>query len=137
MGELVSGTALDPKTAPAFPMAAKTALGDVQLRKNVRHATDVIQAKRARGWEQLKVYSDSSGDYTRDYVSKDDADVPAYNVFTRRDGAIRHFWGSELLYAPTDPHQDPRHVGTLEPVWNLLDLTREGRPIHWDEQLHY
>src|SRR5205085_360563 len=24
----------------------------------------LIQAKRARGWEQLKVYSDSSGDYT-------------------------------------------------------------------------
>src|SRR6202048_3271985 len=48
MGELLSGVGLDPKTAPAFPMAAKTALGDVQLRKNVRHATDVIQAKRAR-----------------------------------------------------------------------------------------
>src|SRR5260370_36458156 len=44
----MSGVALDPRTAPAFPMAAKVALGDVQLRKNVRHATDVIQAKRAR-----------------------------------------------------------------------------------------
>jgi L-lactate dehydrogenase complex protein LldF len=56
----VSGTALDPKTAPAFPMAAKVALGDVQLRKNVRHATDVIQAKRARvvgempDWQELR-----------------------------------------------------------------------------------
>ena len=39
---------LDPRTAPAFPMAAKAAMGDAQLRKNVRHATDVIQAKRAR-----------------------------------------------------------------------------------------
>jgi L-lactate dehydrogenase complex protein LldF len=51
---------LDPKTAPAFPMAAKTALGDMQLRKNVRHATDVIQAKRARvvgempDWQDLR-----------------------------------------------------------------------------------
>ena len=41
-------------------MAAKTALGDTQLRKNVRHATDVIQAKRARvvaempDWQELR-----------------------------------------------------------------------------------
>ena len=41
-------------------MAAKTALGDAQLRKNVRHATDVIQAKRARvvgempDWQELR-----------------------------------------------------------------------------------
>jgi L-lactate dehydrogenase complex protein LldF len=56
----MSGVALDPKTAPTFPMAAKTALGDTQLRKNVRHATDVIQAKRARvvgempDWQELR-----------------------------------------------------------------------------------
>jgi predicted dithiol-disulfide oxidoreductase (DUF899 family) len=58
-------------------------------------------------------------------------------VFHRDDGMIRHFWGSELFYAPWDPGQDPRHVGTLEPVWNLFDLTREGRPASWDEQLTY
>src|SRR5580700_1665239 len=56
----MSGSGLDPTRAPTFPMAAKTALGDVQLRKNVRHATDVIQAKRARvvaempDWEELR-----------------------------------------------------------------------------------
>jgi predicted dithiol-disulfide oxidoreductase (DUF899 family) len=50
---------------------------------------------------------------------------------------IRHFWGSELLYAPMEPGQDTRHVGTLEPVWNLFDLTREGRQPDWDEQLRY
>ena len=44
---------------------------------------------------------------------------------------------AELFYAPTDPGQDPRHVGTLEPVWNLFDLTPEGRPPNWDEQLSY
>ena len=56
----MSGVALNPKTAPTFPMAAKTAMGDTQLRKNVRHATDVIQAKRARvvaempDWQDLR-----------------------------------------------------------------------------------
>jgi predicted dithiol-disulfide oxidoreductase (DUF899 family) len=59
------------------------------------------------------------------------------NVFHRDGEAVRHFWGSELLYEPTDPGQEPRHVGTLEPLWNLFDLTREGRPTGWDEQLDY
>src|SRR6266568_3109938 len=60
---------------------------------------------------------------------------PMLNVFHRDGRTIRHFWGSELFYAPTDPGQDPRHVGTIEPLWNLFDLTPEGRPTGWDEQL--
>lgn len=59
------------------------------------------------------------------------------NVFQRHAGTVRHFWGSELFYAPTDPGQEPRHVGTIEPLWNLLDFTPGGRPSDWDEQLSY
>ncbi len=58
-------------------------------------------------------------------------------MFHRDGGVIRHFWSSELFYAPCDPGQAPRHVGTLEPVWNLFDLTSEGRPLDWNEQLSY
>jgi L-lactate dehydrogenase complex protein LldF len=36
----------DPARVPTFQVAAKDLLGDTQLRKNVRHATDVIQNKR-------------------------------------------------------------------------------------------
>src|SRR5438477_6717013 len=36
----------------------------------------LVAAKQARGWRKLKVYSDPSGDFTRDYVSRQDADVP-------------------------------------------------------------
>ena len=49
----MSGTALDPRTAPAFPMAAHVSMSDPQMRKNVRHATNVIQAKRARVVEEM------------------------------------------------------------------------------------
>ncbi len=49
---LGSGT-LDPKTAPAFPIAAHGLLEDTQLRKNVRHATEVIQVKRARVVDEM------------------------------------------------------------------------------------
>jgi predicted dithiol-disulfide oxidoreductase (DUF899 family) len=35
------------------------------------------------------------------------------------------------------PGQEPRHVGTIEPLWNLFDLTPEGRPATWHEQFSY
>src|SRR5215216_2763403 len=91
-----------------------------------------------RGWRRLRLLSSAGTTYNRDYLGEtaEGAQRPMLNVFHRDGTTIRHFWGSELFYAPTDPEQDPRHVGTLEPVWNLFDLTPEGRP-DWDEQLSY
>ena len=40
-------------------------------------------------------------------------------------------------FAPTDDGQDARHNGTLEPLWTIFDLTPEGRPSDWQEQLQY
>jgi predicted dithiol-disulfide oxidoreductase (DUF899 family) len=97
----------------------------------------LIDAKKARGWTDLPVYSDTSGDYTRDYVSPDDADMPAYNVFTRRDGVIRHFWGDEITIEMSDPGQDPRGAVEMDPLWLLLDTTPDGRGTDWRPQLTY
>jgi predicted dithiol-disulfide oxidoreductase (DUF899 family) len=92
-----------------------------------------------RGWHRLRLLSSARSSYNRDYHGEtaEGAQRPMLNVFHRDGETIRHFWSSELFYAPTEPEQDPRHVGTLEPVWNLFDLTREGRPGNWDEQLAY
>jgi predicted dithiol-disulfide oxidoreductase (DUF899 family) len=92
-----------------------------------------------RGWQRLRLLSSAGNAYNRDYHGETAAGAqrPMLNVFHRNEATIRHFWGSELFYAPTDPDQDPRHVGTLEPVWNLFDLTPEGRQTDWDEQLSY
>lgn len=92
-----------------------------------------------RGWRRLRLLSSAGNTYNRDYLAEtaEGSQMPILNVFHRDGDTIRHFWGSELLYAPTDPGQDPRHVGTLEPLWNLLDLTPEGRGPDWDEQLSY
>jgi predicted dithiol-disulfide oxidoreductase (DUF899 family) len=92
-----------------------------------------------RGWRALRLVSSAANTYNRDYHGEtpEGFQRPMLNVFHRNGGTIRHFWGSELLYAATDPGQDPRHVGTLEPLWNLFDLTPEGRPSDWDEQLSY
>ncbi len=92
-----------------------------------------------RGWRRLRLLSSAGSTYNRDYHAETAAgdQRPMLNVFHRDGETIRHSWGSELLYAPTDPGQDPRHVGTLEPLWNLFDFTPEGRPTDWEEQLTY
>ena len=97
----------------------------------------LIEAKKARGWKRLKLYSDMSVGYTRDYVSAADADVPGYNVFTRRDGAIRHFWGGEMGGTTADPGQDPRGAPDFDPLWTILDTTPEGRGTDWYPRLSY
>jgi L-lactate dehydrogenase complex protein LldF len=56
---------LDPALAPPFPVAALPLLRDPQLRKNVAHATDVIQAKRGRlvaekaDWQSLRAAAEA------------------------------------------------------------------------------
>jgi predicted dithiol-disulfide oxidoreductase (DUF899 family) len=97
----------------------------------------LVAFKTERGWRHLALYSDGSGDYTRDYVSAEDADVPAYNVFTRRDGKIRHFWSGEMGPATADPGQDPRGAPDLMPLWTILDTTPEGRGADWYPKLDY
>jgi len=97
----------------------------------------LIEAKKARGWTRHKIYSDAPGDYTRDYVSAADADAPGYNVFTRRDGSVRHFWSGEMGPATADPGQDPRGAPDLDPLWTILDTTPEGRGKDWYPRLAY
>jgi predicted dithiol-disulfide oxidoreductase (DUF899 family) len=101
--------------------------------------TRVLTFGRERGWRHLQLLSSDGSTYNRDYHAEtaEGRQRPMLNVFHREAGTTRHFWGSELFYAPTEPGQDPRHVGMLEPLWNLFDLTPEGRPGDWCEQLSY
>jgi predicted dithiol-disulfide oxidoreductase (DUF899 family) len=98
----------------------------------------LITFGKERGWRRLRLLSSADNTYNRDYrgESADGVQRPMLNVFHRDRDGIRHFWASELLFAPTDHGQEPRHLGTLEPLWNLFDLTPEGRP-DWHEQLGY
>lgn len=99
----------------------------------------ILTFAEERGWRRLRLLSAAGTGFKRDYHAEtpDGHQMPMLNVFHRDGDVIRHFWSSELLYAPTDPGQDPRHVGTLEPLWNLFDLTPEGRPSDWEEQMQY
>lgn len=91
-----------------------------------------------RGRRHLRLLSSAGSKFKRDYGGEDagGGQQPMLNVFQRSAEGIRHFWSSELLHAPMDPGQDPRHVGTIEPMWNLLDFTPAGRGTA-DQQLQY
>ena len=77
---------------------------------------------RTRGWSQIPLVSGSGATYQADYKCQEDTDdmqLPVLHVFTRRNGRIFHFWGTETM---------ANHVDTVWPYWNLLDFTPEGRP---------
>lgn len=95
----------------------------------------LLDFKKERGWQNLQLYSDGKGDYTRSYVSAEDGDVPGLNVFTRRDGKIRHFWSGEMSGEMADPGQDPRGAPDIDPLWTVLDLVPEGRGADWYPKL--
>lgn len=90
----------------------------------------LVSFAEERGWQHLRLLSSGGSSFNRDFHGEtaDGFQMPMLNVFQRDGDTIRHFWGSELLYAPKEPGQDARQVGTIETVWNLFDYTPEGRP---------
>lgn len=84
---------------------------------------------RDRGWTHLRFLSSAGNSFKRDYLSEDENghQEALLQVFHAPDG-IRHFWSSELQFTEGDPGQDARSFGTVEPLWNFIDLTPDGRP---------
>lgn len=99
----------------------------------------IMEFAGGRGWRNLRLLSSGDTTYNRDYhaESPEGDQWPALNVFVRRDGVIHHSYNTELLYAPFDPGQDGRHVDSIWPLWNLFDLTPEGRGEKWNPRLSY
>ena len=95
--------------------------------------------KNERGWKALRIYSDLDGAYSRDFhaIAPDGSDLPAYSVFTRRDGIIRLFYAEEMTDPTADPGQDPRGAPDPGGMWSLLDTTPEGRGGDWYPKLAY
>jgi len=97
----------------------------------------LLDFKKERGWQNLHIYSDTEGNYTRAYVDAGDGDVPGLSVFTRCDGIVRHLWSGEMSGEMADPGQDPRGAPDLDPLWTILDLTPAGRGATWYPKLEY
>jgi predicted dithiol-disulfide oxidoreductase (DUF899 family) len=139
-----------PAMAKACPMC--TSMLDA-LDRTVPHAGQrinvVVVAKspiqriraiaRERGWRNLRLLSSAGNSYNRDYRGENEkgAQLPTLNVFTRKGGRIHHAYCTELLFAPSDPGQNGRHVDVIWPLWNLFDYTPEGRGTDWYPKLAY
>ncbi|MGH3087156.1 MAG: DUF899 family protein, partial [Rubrobacteraceae bacterium] len=65
----------------------------------------ILTFAKERGWRRLRLLSSATNTYNRDYLGEtaEGHQRPMLNVFHRDGETIRHFWASELFYAPTDP----------------------------------
>jgi predicted dithiol-disulfide oxidoreductase (DUF899 family) len=84
---------------------------------------------RERGWGHLRLLSSRHNTYNRDYRAEtpDGEQRPILNVFERNGGEVRHRWATELMFAPSEEGQHPRHLDSIWPLWNVLDMTPAGR----------
>jgi len=99
----------------------------------------IAEYARGRGWRNLHLLSSAGTSYNRDYHGENEkgAQMPMMNVFVKKGGKVHHFYGSELLYAPEEKGQNARHNDLMWPLWNVLDLTPEGRGSDWYPKLNY
>lgn len=98
-------------------------------------AADKLRAlARDRGWNHIRYLSSGKNSFNTDYFTEYKGNVgdhhPVVNVFVRRNGAIHHFWGSELFFVPAQG-MHPRQSDLIWPLWNYFDLTPEGRGDFW------
>jgi predicted dithiol-disulfide oxidoreductase (DUF899 family) len=86
----------------------------------------------------VRFLSAAGNSFKRDYHGEDEEGYqqPVLHVFHRSADGIRHFWSSELHFAKAEPGQDERAFGTLEPLWNFIDMTPDGRRPDWNVGLN-
>jgi predicted dithiol-disulfide oxidoreductase (DUF899 family) len=93
-----------------------------------------------RGWQRLRLLSSSGNSYHLDCHGEDAEgnERPILNAFVRAaDGSIRHAYATELMFAPTEPGQNSRHVDAIWPLWGMLDFSPEGRGPDTRPKLSY
>jgi predicted dithiol-disulfide oxidoreductase (DUF899 family) len=97
---------------------------------------DLRAHARTRGWDQLRLLSCGSNTFKNDLRSEDEEgrQDSTVSVFGKEsDGTIRHFYTAHPSMAPDIKE---RGIDLLCPVYNILDLTPEGRG-QWRASLNY
>jgi predicted dithiol-disulfide oxidoreductase (DUF899 family) len=136
-----------PKMADPCPMCSSIIDG---LNGNARHISlrinlaivarspiqRIVEFGKARGWNNVRLLSSANNTYNADYFGEtaEGDQYPMGNVFTRQDGLIYHFWGTEMLYSSSEG--EPRHMDMMWPLWNVFDATPDGRGGDWHPPLN-
>jgi predicted dithiol-disulfide oxidoreductase (DUF899 family) len=92
-----------------------------------------------RGWNRLRLLSSGKNSYNTDYQGENEKkeQMPALNVFRKTGDGIFHFYCTELLFIPPEKGQEARHVDMIWPIWNMFDMTPEGRGETWHPRHSY
>lgn len=92
-----------------------------------------------RGWRDVDFVQTVGDDYALDLglLQPDGSEYPALTVYRRDGDRVRLFWAGEMTGAMADPGQDPRGAVEIASLWNVLDLTPEGRGTDWYPKLRY
>lgn len=92
-----------------------------------------------RDWKNLDFVQTVGDDYARDLgvLTPEGDEYPALVVYQRDGDLVRLFYAAEMPSEAADPGQDPRTAPDIASLWNLLDLTPEGRGDDWYPKLRY
>jgi predicted dithiol-disulfide oxidoreductase (DUF899 family) len=91
---------------------------------------------RKRGWERLRLLSAGSSTFKYDLGSEDSegGQDSTISVFAQdRDGTLRHFYS---VHPRLGEDIKERGIDEYNPIWNILDLTSQGRD-NWSASLDY
>jgi L-lactate dehydrogenase complex protein LldF len=123
MSDLIT---FDPARVPTFQVAAKSLLNDTQLRKNVRHATTVIQNKRGivvgemPDWQELR----ESGRQIKEHTLKHlDFYLEQFEANCTKAGGVVH-WARDAAEAREIVTNLVRESGSQE-VIKIKSMTTE------------
>jgi predicted dithiol-disulfide oxidoreductase (DUF899 family) len=94
---------------------------------------------KERGWQHLEFVQTVGDEYAKDRRALDDKgnESPSLVVYQKDGDQVRVFYAAEMPFEAADPGQDPRGAVDLAPLWNMLDLTPEGRGTDWYPKLSY
>lgn len=90
-----------------------------------------------RGWTQIRLLSSHDNTFNRDYLTETPTrQSPCVMVFKKDEaGAVRMTYSIEKHFVSGDG--EPRHIDLYSPLWNLLDLTPNGRGTGWYPSFSY
>lgn len=123
---------LDGNAADIKQRAALKVLGRSSVERQLAFAHE-------RGWTELDFVQTVGDDYARDIgvLTPEGDEYPALVIYRREGAQVRLFWAGEMSGTMADHGQDPRGAPDLAPLWNVLDLTPEGRDPDWYPKLSY
>ena len=104
-----------------------------------KHSLDKVhQHAKSRGWNRFRLLSSAGNSYNADYFGETaEGQTTMANVFVKKDSEIRHVWGTEMSFADPIEGGNMRHLDLAWPMWNILDMTPDGRGEHFYPALSY